>query len=480
MRRLATMLAAVLGVTAARAEVPVPTVTGPITGPGNPFVASTTIDLASLGYSNAEFFLEGTATGYTSAEPLGDDGRWTAAPATSAAYKTRILVRRPTDSARFNGTVVVEWLNVSGGLDAAPDWIFAHTLLMREGYAWVGVSAQKVGIEGGPNPLGLDLSLKAQNPARYGSLVHPGDTFSFDLYSQVAAAIRSGTPAPLGDLAVERVIAMGESQSAFRLTTYVNAVHAVAKVYDGYLIHSRGGSSAALSQAPEADVPAPELVRVRDDLAVPVITLQSETDVFLLGFLEARQKDSKRFRLWEVAGTAHGDLYQLIAGWTDEGPGALDTTYLEPVIAPIPGIIECDAAVNQGPHHYVVSAAISQLDRWIRFPKRAPKKAPRLRVDGEAFVVDKHGNVRGGVRTPQVDVPLATLSGLGQTGAAFCRLFGTTIPFDDAKVASLYPSHAKYVAKVKRSGKAAVKKGVLLPADYDAIVAAAEASDIGR
>jgi len=480
MRPLVALLGACLAVTAAAAAVPIPTVTGPIAGPGNPFVASTTIDLASLGYSESEFFLEGTATGYTSAAPLEDDGKWTASAATSAAYKTRILVRRPTDPLRFNGTVVVEWLNVSGGLDAAPDWIFAHTLLMREGYAWVGVSAQKVGIDGGSSPIGLNLSLKALNPARYGSLVHPGDTFSFDMYSQVAAAIRFGTPPPLGDLAVERVIAMGESQSAFRLTTYVNAVHPLATIYDGYLIHSRGGSSAALSQAPETEVPAPEFVFVRDDLPVPVITLQSETDIFLLGFLEARQSDSKRFRLWEVAGTAHGDLYQLIAGWSDEGPGALDTTYLAPVIAPIPGIIECDAAVNQGPHHYVVSAAISQLDRWIRSPKKAPRKAPRLKVDGEAFVLDKHGNVRGGIRTPQVDVPLATLSGLGQTGAAFCRLFGTTIPFDDAKIASLYASNRKYVAKVKRSAKAALKKGFLLATDYDAIVAAAEASGVGE
>src|SRR5688572_3443235 len=196
-RPLALALLSVVMAATAAAVVPVPTVSGPVAGPGNPFVASTTFDLTALGYAEEEFFLEGTATGYTNVAPLESDGRWEAASAATTAFKTRVLVRRPAAPQAFNGTVIVEWLNVSGGLDAAPDWIFAHTLLMREGYAWVGVSAQKVGIDGGSSPLGLNLSLKALNPERYGSLLHPGDTFSYDMFSQVAAALRGpADPAP--------------------------------------------------------------------------------------------------------------------------------------------------------------------------------------------------------------------------------------------------------------------------------------------
>lgn len=55
-------------------------------------------------------------------------------------------MRRPLDAARWNGSVVVEWLNVSGGLDAAPDFDFTHRHLIREGFAWVGVSAQRAGM----------------------------------------------------------------------------------------------------------------------------------------------------------------------------------------------------------------------------------------------------------------------------------------------------------------------------------------------
>jgi hypothetical protein len=72
-------------------------------------------------------------------------------------------VRRPQVSEKFNGTVVVEWLNVSNSLDLDPAWYHLHEYLMRSGYVWVGVSAQKDGIHS-------QTSLRDWNPARYGSL----------------------------------------------------------------------------------------------------------------------------------------------------------------------------------------------------------------------------------------------------------------------------------------------------------------------
>src|SRR5262249_18303471 len=115
----------------------------------------------------------------------------------------RILVYRPTDAKKFGGTVIVEWLNVSGGVDANPDWTQTHVEIIREGAAGVGVSAQYVGVEGGGGLVGLGISLplKAVKPARYGSLDHPGDGFSYDMFSQAAQAVRTPSgPNPLGDL----------------------------------------------------------------------------------------------------------------------------------------------------------------------------------------------------------------------------------------------------------------------------------------
>jgi Alpha/beta hydrolase domain len=100
-----------------------------------------------VGYREPEVVLSGTANAYNMAEPASNDGKVTATVASSEPWTTRAVVLRPDDPRRFNGTVIVEWLNVSGGADAGADWMLGHTELIREGFAWVGVSAQKVGVD---------------------------------------------------------------------------------------------------------------------------------------------------------------------------------------------------------------------------------------------------------------------------------------------------------------------------------------------
>jgi hypothetical protein len=117
----------------AQADAGSPTVSGPVTvGNGVPVLpGNTAFDLASVGYAQSEFFVEGTASAYSPSSPLMTDGRWSVAVSSEAAYTTRIVVNRPVRPRDFNGTVVVEWLNVSGGADAAPDWIHMHDELIR-------------------------------------------------------------------------------------------------------------------------------------------------------------------------------------------------------------------------------------------------------------------------------------------------------------------------------------------------------------
>jgi hypothetical protein len=468
------------GIAAAQASSP--TIQGPITSPGGAFIASTTFDLASVGYEQAEYFISGTASAYTNTAPLGDDGIWSVMPSgTTAAYKTRILVNRPTNPKKFNGTVVVEWLNVSGGLDASPDWTSGHVELIREGAAWVGVSAQFVGVEGGPGLVSVvSLPLKQVNSARYGSLVHPGDSFSYDIYSQAGQAIRTPSgPSPLGDLKLKRVIAAGESQSAFRMVTYINAIHPLVHVYDGFLVHSRGALGAGLSETPQPSIPVPGGVKIRSDVDVPVLTFETETDLTFLGYFGVRQDDAKNFRLWEVAGTAHADTYTLSVGNTDLG-NSPDAANVVITTAPVPGFIQCDSPVNSGPQHYVLNAAFAKLIRWVRTGK-APKSAPRLDVSAGPPVtinVDANGNALGGIRTPQVDVPIAAFTG-EQEGTILCRLFGTTTLFDDATLSSLYPTHKTFTKAYNKSLNRAVKAGWIVKADAKLIKKWAAESTIG-
>jgi hypothetical protein len=141
----------------------------------------------------------------------------------------------------------------------------------------------------------------------------------------------------------------------------------------------------------------------------------------------------------------------------------------------------CDSPINAGPQHWVLKAAFAALDRWIRNGE-APPMAPRLDVAGAppAFVLDDLGNVRGGIRTPYVDVPIAKLSGLGQTGSGFCRIFGTTTLFDDAQLATLYADHDAYVAAVNAATDDSVAAGFILPPDAQLIKTQAAESDIRR
>jgi hypothetical protein len=357
-----------------------------------------------------------------------------------------------------------------------------HNGLIREGFAYVALSAQKVGVDALKSDQPV-LGTPVGDPARYGSLSHPGDSFSYDIFSQAAQAVREDTGTFLGGLEAEHVLGIGESQSAGRLVTYVDAVHPVAEVYDGFLVHSRFAGGAPLSQAPQANVGVPSPTPIRNDLDEPVLVFQTEGDVS--SALGARQDDTDTFRLWEVAGTAHFDQYGLSIGPTDigDGQGAVKVleSMLNPSSQPRPEF-DCGTPINTGPASFVLNAAFYQLNRWVTEGVEPPR-ADRLQVVWPfpvVFGTDAHGNVLGGIRTPAVDVPVAKLSGqAGAGGNLFCFLFGTTAPFTPDKLASLYPDHFQFVGRWMLATVAAWEKGFITTQDGRDLITAAFQSDIG-
>src|SRR5580704_395534 len=370
------------------------TVTGPITGgsTGKPFNAAP-IDLATLGYVEEEFFIEGEATAYAFQGTAGSDGVWSVKTTTKAHYKTRILVRHPTDPAKFNGTVLVEWLNVSGGVDADAEFSFGHAELLRSGFAYVGVSAQAEGVVGGGTsigPAGAEPLVK-WDPQRYGSLQHPGDSYSYDMFTQAADVVRHpGSVKPLGTLTPAHLIADGESQSAFRLVTYVDAIAPIQKgVFDGFFLHSRWGGAAELVTAGETTniLAGPTLALIRGDLTVPVFQFETETDVqgFSLGgtpFSQARQPDNERLHTWEVAGTAHADQY--LIDYASQEEAGIDA-----------GSLGC-SNINSGPQHWVVDTGLNEMNTWVTTGAPPATGAPLLFADaGSGFAKDPEGNSLG-------------------------------------------------------------------------------------
>lgn len=489
---------------------------------GIPFL-STALDLGKVGYVEQEFLISGTAQAYLSVtpDPLQPDGRWDSRPnpGVTAPYTTRILVRRPLDPARFNGTVVVEWLNESGGSDATADWWYMHNEIVRQGYAYIGVTVQWPGVQ---SLLGWETG----PGARYATLFHPGESFDYNIYAQagwVVAHPRGGDPRPLGTLTdrVRSVLATGFSQSAWWLATYINAIHRLTPVYDGFLVHD-GGIDEPLSWpgaslfgdpipdgvpvTPEIDTPYP--FQLRTDQNVPVLIVGSEFGLSDFGNAAGRsfhlQPDSPHIRVWELAGAPH-----IETGWIQEL--ATDTRKSNPEFTVDP----CNGppGVPSLVHGQAARAALDALSGWVT-GGQAPPPAPRLSLsvptpadDFDQLVVfnrePKTGLAIGGIRLPAVAVPIATLDGnrsdldpstLGPGGQ--CYFVGAFDPWDhdsdpwdgqagfdpsptpEPDLQLLYSTHTNYVQHVAAAALQSIKGGYLRPVDGAQIVLDAAQSHV--
>ncbi|CAN5553502.1 alpha/beta hydrolase domain-containing protein [soil metagenome] len=455
--------------------MPQPTVT-PIAGKPNLLLGAFTV--ADIGYTAQEFFVSGSATSYSAVAECLSDGRWNTVPSDTADFTTRVVVLTPSDSVdttSFTGTVLVEWLNVSGGIDAPALWFMAHREMVRQGCIYVAVSAQQVGVQGGESLGGADMSLKTLDPQRYAPLHHPGDAYAFDIFSQVGQLIRAGE---LTTLAPEIVVAVGESQSAMFLTTYINAVDPHAAVFDGFLVHSRFGPAAPLDGHSILDSPdVPQQVRFRPDLRAPTLTVITETDLIdsrLPGYHAARQPDDNMLRAWEIPGTSHADNYTIQVAPIDTGSAPISA--LVAAYAPLDTLMGQKLAhsINFAPqHHYVLQAALAALCDWVRTGDAAPSGS-RLELtatEPRQLSLDVDGIAIGGIRTPWVDVPIARTSGVVDSDFPMASLFGSGAPFDADTLGRRYPGGvAEYLALFTAALDSAIAAGFLLAADRDEIV----------
>ena len=445
-----------------QAEVPPAKIIGPIaaqpTGdPSHNFIYNASaIELTDHGYVEQEFFIEGTANRYSTPElKTGEivDGEH--------PYRSRFFVRRPP-AKDFNGTVVIEWLNVTGGTDKDIDWWQSGHHLVRNSYAFIGVSAQRVGVD----------ALKEWSPQRYGSLdVSAGgsiqnDDLSYDIFSAVAKAVNrvgESTPAGqvdiLGGLQARKIVATGHSQSASRLATYLNNVHPREPVFDGFIVHGGGG-------------------RIRDDQNVRIFKLMAETDMQRRA--SDPQPDSNYFRQWEVAGSSHVDILFEIEYARER---ALANG--EPIGMATERSPGCDLpAYSHVPFRDVMNAAFEHMQVWLEEGTPPPTAEPLAVIRGlpnAEFARDEYGNILGGIRLAAHAVPTAKNTGINSgTANRFCFLYGSHEPFDAATLKKLYPSHRRYVSAVKAVVEQNVADGYILPFAAERTIREAQQSNIGK
>ncbi|MGI8663113.1 MAG: alpha/beta hydrolase domain-containing protein [Acidimicrobiales bacterium] len=455
---LAPMAIAPVAGASTAVTVPVPLLTVPPDGLRGHALWDSYYDLAPFGYEEQELFVSGTAV-----DSVGN----------GAPYTTRIIVTRPVDPARFNGTVLLDWVNVTAQFENAVDTMLSREMLMREGFAYVHVSAQGEGLCCLPL-----LTPKLWDPVRYASIDHPGDAWAFDMFGQVAQAFRQPQPSggtdPMGALgigSVRHVLAAGQSQSGILLHDYIESwlpAHPEAVgVIDGFLVHGDVGK-------PKSFGPP---------LPVPVLQLLSDFEAVDDG-IDPGSLDPNQ-RLWEIAGTSHADLfigYQSIAGsgprsQSDAAPVSRDgfqaiidrAGNYGALVDPL--LLGCVAAGAAMPMHYAASAAIHALNSWVG-GAAPPAEGPRFAFAGGALARDSYGNAVGGIRLPPIDVPVASYV------STICGLGGITIPFTDQQIQSLYPTHADYLATMASRADAAVTAGFLLPDDAVDLIRRACAANV--
>ena len=436
--------------------------------PGTTPMSATAVDLAAAGYTAREFYAEGKANRYAgvgagslqTATVL--DGGW--------AYRTRVMVRTPAQK-KFNGTLVVEWTNVTVGGDFEFASAEASTYLLREGYAVAVVSAQRVGVE----------RLKTWSPTRYaglsvdvnacaaagttgtaGTSLCTDDPLSFDIFTQISQALKrnaGGSSAPMPGLVVEDVIAIGQSQSARRLQSYYNGIQPLSGVINGFVYWDLSN-------------------QLRSDLKVPAISGQSEALALIVG----PWTTSEFTRRWDVAGSTHASLYasqyidamvardQSIVG--PSGPISF-TQWIEPTCTTLPPFTTVDVGL-------VFSNAIDSVRRWIRTGAPA---APSINFERDAsgvLVRDADGKVKGGIRLAQFTAPTADQKA-APNGTKFpCSISGWHRDYAPSELKALYGDHAKYVAQVTHAMIQAAAAGYILPVDAVAAIRDAENSDVAK
>ena len=513
-RRRAAGLAAALAVIAPAAiaaaddvqpfAVALPTVTGPIPStPDNFGFAIEGFDVqppVPEGYVIEEFLVSGAGSLYeftpTGIRVVSPCPAAATSGCTNIPYTTRMIVKRPKRDREFSGTVVIEALNPSGGFDIAAVWDRSRELFTANGDIFIGWSSKSVIVN----------ALKQWNPARYAGLhwdylpFTPGsnsgvnDGITFDIAAQIGALIKTnGRGSPLHGLRVRHVIESGFSQDGGFTFTQADVFHAIERmpgggpIYDGYVpMGTNGPSNINFGLTPAGALPATDPRRKMQPRNAPVIHIDTETEIFLgtltpTGLL-FRRPDSDapgdRTRIWEVPGAAHvsndfdeaapaieRDAAQIQKLQLADSPplGCAHQQFVNGLVQGLPGVISPD----NFPFSSVQNAAFQSLVRWIE-TGIAPAHGTPIQIDTTTtpphIVRDAQGNATGGVRTPFLDVPITTFVPSDTVAhvtafSGFCVLYGYNLPFDAAKLQTLYRNHGDYVSQFARGAIQAVRDG---------------------
>ena len=219
------------------------------------------------------------------------------------------------------------------------------------------------------------------------------------------------------------------------LGSYINIAHQKDRVFDGFLLTVHWGLC-----PPPPDVSlvesfelTPEFKfkgssQIRDDGGVPILVVNSESETMMVSMV--RQPDSDTFRFWEMAGTAHGG---------GESAEAMTAVLVRDGISEGLPVVE---GRNTIVWDYIARAGLERLVEWIDV--NAPSVViPPISLDESGIARDDVGNALGGVRLPDVVVPLAVHAGM-KSELSPAALMGESTPLSAERIGELYPDASAY------------------------------------
>ena len=442
-------------------------------------------DLAKYGYVEEEFYLQGIAPAITA---KGDT-------LLEAPYTTRILVRKPADPARFNGTVVIEPFSWFG--ERAAGWILTRDYLLRRGYAYVGYTLNMNAPAVDPKFVSDTPAEVAAQIAQYGRIVNFEFMRRFD-YARYATLgsyydpqrfVRGAAPDPFAPQSqgiaaqLARLLKTPAEKGPLAgldvKRVYVNSWAVTAQVWMDYLDQGRHQAWRMPDETPLIDAymtgrmaygeVGGDVVRVPRHMPddVPFVTVFSQSEAMhdmIEGIDLPADTDKPKLRYYEVAGMPHLRLADLGTEHTEQlaadvGKGddpKCQTLYDEPV-------------------QLVVSALLDRMDRWVRDGTPMPN-APRLERSGKTAARDSvTGNMQGGVRPPWIQVPSAAYLTDQETGCGL--IYDTKVPYSKDVMNKRYGSFSAYQRAFDEAKSLSIKQGYLLPEDAAGLRAIASPQD---
>jgi hypothetical protein len=475
------------------------------TVPGAPY-----INLTEKGYVEREFTMSGAANIYKQqsgfSSSWSSNGKWNLSVAqANVPYTTRLLIRYPTSPAKFNGTVVFEWLNDTTGGDQDPVWSELGEQVVNNGYAYVGVTAQRPGMK----------DLATWDPARYGALGDSNDGQSYEIFTQAAEAVKANSTL-LGGLTPKLLIGAGDSQSAFRVDTYVNAIEPIKHAFNGFLAVGRAATAAPIGEGLLMSSPFP--AQIRTDNTAPFIQLNTQGDIEELDAAAARQPDNDYLRTWELPGASHIDAHEAAyetetIAHEEPNVGIPSCVFGTPIEGTGTALDGHDQTDNM-PLFEVEDAALADLQNWLTIGVQPPHSAQISTFPvwfGLYYLVNKnqYGVGRGGIQMPDAQVPAESYSALNfanvsesslsppaimeelestftllETGgienealrdSGLCLLSGYFLDFSQSQLKSMYPTTASYASKFDAAVNAEVTAGFMTTEDASRAIANANA-----